>query len=144
MIRFIHIWPWFFILAGIVLHSGCKKDNGSEGDIPNVYVNFTLYPNSLNYIAVSNYIYVNNQGYRGIIVFRTDLYTFMAYERTCPFDPGNDCAQVEVEPSNITAVDSCCMTQYNLINGSAFSGPGTLPLKQYKTSFDGDILIIYN
>lgn len=123
---------------------GCKKDKDQGGKIPTVYVNFTLYPNSLDYIAVNNYIYVNNQGYRGIVVYRIDLYNFMAYERTCPYDPENECAQIEVEPSNITAVDSCCLTKYNLINGSPYEGPGTAPLRQYKTSFDGNILVIYN
>ncbi|MCD4736819.1 MAG: hypothetical protein K8R53_12305 [Bacteroidales bacterium] len=142
MIRY--IIPGFTIITlFIVLLSGCKKEDDA-GDIPGVYVNFVIYPNSIDYITAGGYKYINHQGYRGIIVYRIDLYNFMAYDRTCTYDPEKECAIVEVELSGITAVDSCCMSKFNLIDGSPFDGPATIPLKQYKTNFDGNQLVIYN
>jgi len=139
-----HLFFISLLLLPVFFSGGCRKEKTDEGKIPNVYVNFVLYPNSFDFIAVSGYKYINNQGYRGIIVYRPDIYTFLAYERTCPFDPEKECAIVEVEDSGITAVDSCCMTRYLLMDGSPFEGPGSLPLKQYRTNFDGDVLLVYN
>ncbi|MBN3035358.1 MAG: hypothetical protein JW861_07205 [Bacteroidales bacterium] len=141
------IAKWAEVLAAILtitLFSCGKKDDGTKADIPNVYVYVTLYPNSLDFINIGGFKYINGHGYRGIILYRNDTYSFSAYERTCTYDPERECARVEVEPSGITAIDSCCMSRFNLIDGSPFDGPATLPLKQYRTDFDGELLIIHN
>jgi len=72
------------------------------------------------------------------------LYTFAAYERTCPFDPQEECAQVDVDNSGIIMIDSCCMSQYNILDGSPLGGPATIPLKQYATEFAGGTLHVFN
>lgn len=133
-----------FLLIGIIIVSSCKKDNPQQqGVIPNVYVNEVIYPNSINYIPPGGWIYLE-AGYRGIIVYRFDQFTFVAYERTCPFDPQEDCAIVDVETSGLTAIDSCCMSRYTLIDGFPAGGPSTLPLKQYQTQFANEALQIIN
>ncbi len=132
------------LFAAFLLMPSCGKDEKQQGIIPNVYVNFELYPNSINPIPVSTWIYVNDQGYRGIIVYRYDQNTFLAYERCCPYDPEKSCARVEADESSITAVDSCCMSRFLLTDGSPFDGPATLPLKQYQTYYDGNVLRVYN
>lgn len=140
-----HLISLFFLpLIIFFIIPSCNKDEKQQGIIPNVYVNFELYPNSINPIPVSTWIYVNDQGYRGIIVYRYDQNTFLAYERTCPYDPEKSCAVVEADESSITAVDSCCMSRFLLTDGSPFAGPATLPLKQYQTIYDGNILRVYN
>jgi nitrite reductase/ring-hydroxylating ferredoxin subunit len=132
------------ILALIVFFSivSCRKDN-QKPEIPYVVVNIQLYPNSLDYIPVSGWVYVSG-GYRGLIVYRMTDNEFMAYERTCPYDPDKDCARVEVESSDITAVDSCCGSQYILTDGSPIRGPSGYSLQQYRTSYDGNQLRIFN
>ena len=134
----------FVLLSALLVTPSCNKSEKQQGLIPNVYVNFELYPNSINPIPVSTWIYVNDQGYRGIIVYRYDQNTFLAYERTCPYDPEKECAVVEADESSITAVDSCCMSRFLLTDGSPFAGPATLPLKQYQTVYDGMVLRVYN
>ncbi len=136
--------PVLVLLTALFAVSSCGKDEKEQGLIPNVYVNFELYPNSINPIPVSTWIYVNDQGYRGIIIYRYDQNTFLAYERTCPYDPEKSCAVVEADESSITAVDSCCMSRFLLTDGSPYAGPATLPLKQYQTMYDGNILRVYN
>lgn len=134
----------FALTISLLFISSCGKDEKQQGIIPNVYVNFELYPNSINPIPVSTWIYVNDQGYRGIIIYRYDQNTFLAYERCCPYDPEKECAVVEADESSITAVDSCCMSRFLLTDGSPFAGPATLPLKQYQTVYDGNVLRVYN
>jgi nitrite reductase/ring-hydroxylating ferredoxin subunit len=134
----------FVLLSALLVTPSCNKSEKQQGLIPTVYVNFELYPNSINPIPVSTWIYVNDQGYRGIIVYRYDQNTFLAYERTCPYDPEKECAVVEADESSITAVDSCCMSRFLLTDGSPFAGPATLPLKQYQTVYDGMVLRVYN
>ncbi len=130
------------LLILVIQNFSCKKDDGSE--IPNVYVNFTLLPNSLDFIEIGGWIYINDQGYRGIIIYRPQSDIFYAYERTCTHDADVNTAQVEVEDSGITVVDSTCMSRFILLDGTPFDGPATIPLKQYRTAYDGNILQVFN
>ncbi len=130
----------------IVLVSSCGKDN-KDGVIPYVYVNFSIYPNSTEYIdlnTVNNSVYLTG-GNKGIIVFRKSADEFMAYDRTCPYDPDVKEAIIEVtQQGSLIAIDSCCGSKFLLTDGSPIKGPATLPLKQYHTAYDGDILHIFN
>ena len=138
------VLAFLILLSGIVFVTSCnKEDPQQQGIIPNVYVNEIIYPNSIDYIPPGGWMYVD-AGYRGIIVFRFDQFTFAAYERTCPYDPHEDCAVVEVEIAGITAIDSCCMSRYTLIDGFPAGGPSTLPLKKYQTQFENETLHIIN
>ncbi len=138
------IFPVMVVSLLFVLSCGKDEQNQGQGIIPNVYVNFTIYPNTIDYIPPGGYKYYNDQGNRGIVLYRLDQNLFYAYERTCPYDPDKDCARVEVETSGVIAVDSCCMSQYILLDGSPFSGPSTLPLKQYRVQYDGSTLTVIN
>jgi nitrite reductase/ring-hydroxylating ferredoxin subunit len=133
-----------FPLVLLVVLAACHKDKQSP-TIPYVYVNITLYPNTLtsDYIPVSGWVY-STGGYRGLIIYRMTENEFMAYERTCPYDPDKATSRVEVESSGITAVDSCCGSRYILTDGSPIKGPSGYPLQQYRTSYDGEHLRIFN
>ena len=114
--------------------------------IPNVPVDIYIYPNLPSYIAlntIGGWIYISG-GSRGIIVYRKTLDTFVALDRNCSFDPSEDCATVEVDPSNIFATDTCCGSQFLLLDGQVTNAPAVFPLKQYNTYFDGNLLHIYN
>lgn len=134
------------ILSIIVLNS-CRKDKKYD-PIPYVYVNIYLDPNSTQYLnlnAIGGHEYLTaDPPSRGIIVYRLSQYEFLAYERICPYDPEASCARIQVEVSGSTAIDSCCMSRFILLDGSPFSGPSTLSMKQYRTYYDGDLLHIYN
>lgn len=133
----------FFVLAFVLFSPQCKKD---EDQIPNAYVNFYIDVSSTQYIGLNNiggYVYVTG-GVRGIILYRRSYDEFMAYERDCPYQPSNSCALVQVDNSAVMAVDSCCGSQFLLLDGSIVQGPATTMLKQYQTSFDGTILHVFN
>ena len=128
----------------------------SNDVIPDVYVDFTidlLDPEfvNLSVINVSDTVdaSTNNWGSRsagyssnGIIIFcgPDDYY---AYDRTCPYDYSETGSAVKIKTAdNIYAVCPECGTRYSLSTyGTPLSGPGKFPLKNYKTSFDGERFI---
>lgn len=133
------------IIIFVLILVQCKDENNDPGsEIPNVYVNFYLQPDGIDFIPMGNWKYYNDEGYRGIIIYRVDQISFNAYERTCPYDAQKDCARVEVDNSAILMVDSCCMSYYSILDGMPAGGPTTLPLKQYFTEYDGSTLHVYN
>jgi hypothetical protein len=129
-------------LLFILWFSGCGKEE--QPDIPYVYVNEILYPNSMDYIPVSGYLYVE-AGYRGIVVYRQNLEEFSVFERCCPYDPENPHARIIVNPDNLTATDTCCHSTYELFYGNPTgNGPSSFSLLKYQYSFDGERLYISN
>lgn len=132
------------ILIAILFVSCNKNEDPNQGLIPNVYVSFYLYPNTIDFIPIATWKYIENEGHRGIIIYRINDFTFNAYERTCPYDPQKDCARVEADLNSNIFIDSCCMSKFNIIDGSPIDGPSTLPLKQYFTEFTQGTLHIYN
>lgn len=129
------------IILLLLVVPACNKDN--QPVIPYVYVNLQLYPNSLDYIPIGGYIYVNG-GYRGIIVYRFLQDQFMVYERCCPYDPEKEGARVSVESSLSTCVDSVCMSKFILYDGTPYDGPSPYTLMQYRYTYDGETLQIFN
>ncbi|MCD4697119.1 MAG: hypothetical protein K8S16_12855 [Bacteroidales bacterium] len=135
-------------LAMLTFLSSCgnkeKEESTNQGLIPNVAVDLWLQPNTIDHLPAGSWRMEDNYGYRGIIIYRLDQATFMAYERTCPYDPTADNARVEVDPSTFTLIDSCCMSRYNIIDGMPIEGPSTSPLKQYFYEYDGNWLHVFN
>jgi len=150
---------YFFIsLAFLLLPASCE--NNKNDVIPNVYVEFTM---DISYdilfrdllsptnSVIVNYL-TNNGGYAsagfdssGIIVYRTSEEEFNAYDRTCPYDYVIKNKTVRVNVDFINAVCPVCSTYYALsAYGQPISGPGRYPLKNYKTSFDGRYVRVWN
>lgn len=112
--------------------------------IPNVPVNFYIQPNTIDFIPAGSWQAFDNEGYKGVLVYRLDQYTFISYEMTCSFDPDQECAKVTVDPNTFTLVDTCCKSRFNIIDGMPVEGPATAPLLQYFNEFDGNYLHIFN
>jgi hypothetical protein len=130
------------IFALVLFAFSCDKDK--QPTIPYVYINEMLYPNSMDFIPVGGYIYVN-AGYRGLVVYRMLTDEFRVYERCCPYDPEKTNARIVVNSDNTTAIDSCCMSQFILLDGSPYgNGPSPYSLMTYNYSYDGERLMIYN
>lgn len=131
----------------LILVPSCAKDKDYD-EIPFAHVNIYINPNSTFYFELNNqggWIYlVAEQPSRGILVYRVSQNEFMAYERTCPYDPFEPDARIEVEASNITCACPVCESKFILLDGTPFDGPARRPLKQYRTSYNGNILHIYN
>ena len=130
------------LLVFVLFSFSCDKNK--QPTIPYAYVNEILYPNSLDYIAVGGYRYVN-AGYRGIVIYRLLTDEFRVYERCCPYDPEKTNARIIVNSDNTTAIDSVCMSHYILLDGSPYGkGPSPYALMTYNYSYDGERLMIFN
>ncbi len=119
----------------------------TETPIPQVHVNFTIYLNNPMYNAlnsVGNSVYVPHQGYRGIIITRTDVEEFAAYDAACTYDTGDNQAVVEIK--DIQGVCRKCGSRYNLLFGYVEKSPATVALKNYGVRFNisAQTLYIYN
>jgi len=143
--RHILIFPSVLVLLSVVLFAySCRSDK--ENPVPYAHVDISINVNSTQYIglnSVGGWVYLTG-GYRGIIVYRNAPEEFVAFERTCPYDSDISTARVQVENSGMTAIDSTCGSKFILIDGSVYAPPATVGLKQYRTSFDGNILRIFN
>ncbi|MCX2742000.1 Rieske (2Fe-2S) protein [Pontibacter anaerobius] len=136
--RFLLLLPLLVILAG-----SCKDSNNSP-IIPTVPVSAQLNVNSQLYPDLrqdGGYAYLP-EGYKGIIVVRQNAGSYLAFERTCTYDPGNDC-KLEVDPSRLYITDPCCGSQFNL-QGQVIGGPAISALRQYRTSLVASTLYISN
>lgn len=128
----------------VTLFFGC--DGYKHATIPEVDVNFTIYPNDASYAALNHiggYMYFTG-GVAGIIVYRLDGGTFLAYDRACPYDWEDRDAWIIVESSGLTLTDEHCHSRFNILDGGVIDGPSQFPLKCYKTRYDGMILRVYN
>jgi len=150
----------FFLITMIfaVITSSCNKKNDV---IPDVYVSFTidlLDPEfvNLNSIFGSDTVdyRTNNWGSRsagynsnGIIVTNGNE-EYYAYDRTCPHDYAVNNLSIKVKMDKVNfakAVCPKCGTVYELANfGLPSSGIGRYSLKNYKTSFDGRYVRVWN
>jgi len=145
----------FFVsfITALVITSCGKND---ESPIQIGYVNIYIRPNSTEYSqlnTVGGWVYLTATApSRGILVYRLSTDEFMAYERTptykpdscCISAPVEVCAKVIVDESGIVVKDTCSGTRYLILDGSVVDGPARYALVQYRTSYDGDILHIYN
>ncbi len=108
-----------------------------------IYIN--LYSPEFNDLNVAGNSVMITGGVRGIIIYRSSEYEFIALERNCTYQPSNECASVEpLDMSSPIAIDSCCGSKFLLQDGSVIKGPASLPLVQYQTSYNGSTLYIHN
>lgn len=150
------IFPSLIFPVALLLFS-CSNEKNDV--IPDVYIDFYISlndPEFFNLNAIGNSVIItyqtNNMGYlsagfdsNGIIIYRADLNQFYAYDRTCPHDYAVNGSSKKVNVDGIFAVCPHCGTTYALpAGGSPASGPGRYPLKNYKTSFNGTVVHVWN
>lgn len=117
--------------------------NNKNPNIPNYSFNLEIdmsLPGNSNLQFASNHIVNYSVGARGIVVFNTGN-NFVAFDLACPNIPYANC-ETPMEIDGIEAICECDDTTYNL-----FSGQGTgqeYAMKQYRTSVEGNIVIVYN
>jgi nitrite reductase/ring-hydroxylating ferredoxin subunit len=132
------------IIAIVITIVSCKKENNNG--VPITPVDIYLYtsnPSFFNINVPGGWVYITG-GVRGILVYRKSSTDFMAYDRNCTYQSSQPCATVVVDATNIFATDTCCHSKFSILDGSVTHGPAGLPLKQYNTTFDGNVLHIYN
>lgn len=133
-----------FLIIAITVINSCKKND--DNGVPITAVDIYLYTNNPSFsslYAVGGWTYITG-GVRGVLIYRKSNSEFMAYDRNCTYQSSEPCATVHVDATNILAVDTCCNSKFSIYDGSVTQGPAGLPLKAYNTTFDGNVLHIYN
>lgn len=139
----------FLILTLTLLSLQACDDTPYNPNAPDIYINTTIYPNSLQYYeinTVSGWMYLtSNRPSRGLIIYRYSLDEFRVYERLAPNEPNacGDNSRLIVEFPFV--VDTCLDVKYSILDGSIITeGFRGYPLIQYHTQYDGNSLRIYN
>jgi nitrite reductase/ring-hydroxylating ferredoxin subunit len=135
----------FFLLVVCFSVLSCRINNDTSG-VPLVSVNLTIYtsdPAFFNLNPIGGWEYVSG-GSRGVLIYRLGTNEFVAFDRHCTYDPGASCAKISVNSSNVIAIDTCCGSEFLITDGSVMEGPASYGLKQYQTTFDGDVLRVFN
>jgi nitrite reductase/ring-hydroxylating ferredoxin subunit len=122
----------------LFLLNACGKGNSdyTSTAIPYVAINITMNANTYPSLApVGGVAYLSNVGYRGIMLYRLSASTIMAYDQACTYDISNTSGIVYAQ-TNGTALCLECNSVYNLNNGSVNTGPTTIGLTVYPTTFN--------
>lgn len=147
----IHKILFTIVAVASILLLGCREGY-EHPNAPNVYINFTIEPNSTKYQPlniVSGYMYLTSEApSRGIIVYRMTETEFKAYDRIPPNEP-NACHDGNGGYTRLIVdfpfvVDNCNNIKYNILNGMPMDEGGIYPLVEYHTAYDGRSLRIYN
>lgn len=131
------------LFIGTILFSSCKQN---KSFIPFVAVNVVINiqdPAFQKLNGIGGWAYAEG-GSKGLIIFKSDFDKFMAYDRHCTYKPSNSCSKVNVDENGILAIDTCCLSKFQLIDGNPIEGPAAVGLQQYNTSFDGNIIQVWN
>ncbi len=135
------LWIFYFL---ILLASGCEPDL-SDDPIPyqhfaDIVINLSL--PEYNGLRVDGGYATISGGVRGIIIYRVNSTSFLAYERNCSFHPNDACATVDINITGFNMIDACCGSTFSFSNGAVVSGVAWRPLRQYRTIFDLNELTI--
>ena len=139
------MWRTIFLLLTVTSLHSCSPDL-SDDPIPHdsfspVTINLNL-PSYTSLYTDGGWVYYDDVGVRGIIIYRQDASTYLAFERNCSYQPNNACATVNVHSSNLYLFDVCCNSTFDFSDGSPTGGPAWRPLLQYETILSGSELTI--
>ncbi|MFC4211420.1 hypothetical protein ACFOWA_09520 [Pedobacter lithocola] len=127
----------FSILFFIVIISGCGKE---ENYIPEVAVNYGVTVTEFSIKAVNNVLLVPNNGVAGLIIVKTPLGGYVAFDRCSTVNPEKLC-KIVPDDSGLTATDPCSGAKFSLFDGSPQKAPAEKSLKSYTISLQGNNLI---
>ncbi|WP_324674687.1 hypothetical protein [Hymenobacter sp. GOD-10R] len=138
------------VLTGMLGIIACGGDSASEvqPQIPIIAFTTTIslldqQNTALRFDNGVQYVDGGVKGTKGLIVVRQKAGSYLAFDRTCPYQPTSSCATVSIDPSRLFFRDTCCTSQFSL-QGQIQGGPSRYPLRQYATSLSGNLLTISN
>ncbi|RLD44939.1 MAG: hypothetical protein DRI88_09020 [Bacteroidetes bacterium] len=153
---------FLIIILSVLLFStvSCNKDSINP-NLPNVTIRITINPNSTQFLelnTVGGWVYLDEKPSvyippqsRGVLVWRSDMTHFKAYERQPPNDPFKCCnenyslcGKLVIGDNYPFVKDTCTGNMYQLLDGSLFQGEGRYPLIEYAAEYDGTLLYIHN
>ena len=128
----------YSLLFVLVLISGCGKE---ENYVPEVVVNYNVTLTQFSLQAKNSIVLlVPNQGVAGLMIVRTPLGGFVAFDRCSTVNPEKKCAIVPDE-SGYIATDPCSGAKFSLLDGTPQKAPAEKNLKVYNISLQGNTLL---
>ncbi len=127
----------FALIFAFVIFSGCGKE---ENYVPDVVVNYNVTLTQFSLQAKNGILLVPNQGVAGLIIVRTPLGSFVAFDQCSTVNPEKKCAIVPDE-SGLTATDPCSGAKFSLLDGTPQKAPAEKNLKIYNISLQGNVLL---
>lgn len=127
----------YSILFVLLITAGCGKD---EGYIPDVAVNYNVTITEFSLKSVNNVLVVSNNGVGGLLIVKTPLGGYVAFDRCSTVNPEKIC-KVAPDDSGVTATDPCSGAKFSLLDGSPQKAPAERSLKAYNVSLQGNTLI---
>jgi hypothetical protein len=137
----------FIILALLllgVISPSCESNRRQIIPYVQVHIDLDLYA-ELGTLGIGSTMVIPDEGYRGIVLYREDDMIFHAYDMTCTEYPEHDAGVVR--DTVFDGVYTCpeCDSRFVIINGAyPDSGPAEFPLVEYRTSIQGNLLLITN
>ena len=126
------------LLLCVFLMLGAVSCKSPESTIPYRKIHFTVSVPSTDLINVGGYEYFTG-GVQGVVVYRFDMHTFLAYDRACPhdWDKGGRVKMI----NSVYLYDSLCGSMFNILDGAPVSGPAETPLKAYQTYLEDEFTL---
>lgn len=127
----------FSIVFVCFLLVSCGKE---ENFIPDVPVNYNVTLVEFGIKAVNNVLLVPNNGIAGLVIVRTPLGGFVAFDRCSTVNPDSKC-KIVPDDSGLTATDPCSGAKFSLLDGTPQKAPAERTLKTYSVSLQGNTTI---
>lgn len=127
------------ILAFILLFATASNVKAQVA-FPEIIINLT-YPQYQSLKIDGGYKYIDG-GMRGIILYRANENTYIAFERACPYHPYDEGATVDVDMSALFMIDQNCKSNFSFPDGNPTAGPARRAMWIYRTTMEGTKLTI--
>ncbi len=138
---------WLIRVLFIFMVSSCGRDL-SDDPIPvvpfaDLVINLS-FPEYQSLVVDGGFKEISKIGVRGVILYRKNSATYIAYERNCSYHPNDACATVNVHSSSLYLTDPCCGSNFSFADGTPTGGVAWRPLRKYRTELTGGTLTITN
>lgn len=140
------------LLFILLMAASCNRDL-SDDPIPVVYFptstinlflpEYTSLAIDGGYKSMSS-IAGTSVGVRGIILYRKDKTTYLAYEVNCSYHPNEAGSNVGIHASGLFMVCAGCGSNFSFTDGTPTGGVAWRPLRKYRTELSGSSLTITN
>ncbi|MEX0997988.1 MAG: hypothetical protein WDZ45_13140 [Flavobacteriaceae bacterium] len=140
----------FVTVTLLLVLLSCKSDDNVNQNNPflidplvNLQLNLDLPQyNPLNFNGGS--VIINNQGIKGVIVYRISDSQFIALDLTDPNHAPNDCSRMTIEGIEATCPCPDHNNKYNIITGQHTTQPDLYPMQRYRAVRNGNVINITN
>jgi nitrite reductase/ring-hydroxylating ferredoxin subunit len=131
-----------YLLISLLLIVSFHRVQAQYASFPEIVINLSL-PDYSNLKFDGGFKEINDMGTRGILIYRLNATTYIAWDRNCSYHPYEaDCSTVEPDLSRLFLKDPCCHSTFNVTDGMPTGGPASRPLIRYRTELTGSVLTI--